>query len=95
MAIMSDDIRDNAALRRFELDAGGHTAVSHYQLAAGIITFTHTEVAPALRGRGIGARLVRGALDAARARGLRVKVQCPFVSEVIERHPEYADLLLD
>lgn len=45
------------------------------------------------RGRGIGTRLVLHALEDARERGLRVVPSCPFVGEVVERHPEYADLL--
>jgi len=58
-------VRDNPALHRFELEAQGHTAVAYYRLAPGVITFTHTEVEPALRGRGIGSALVRGARDGA------------------------------
>ena len=91
---MSDDVRNNAALHRFELDADGHTAVAYYQLAPGVITFTHTEVPPALSGRGIGSKLARGALAAARAQGLKVVAKCPFVSAYIGKHPEFADLLL-
>jgi uncharacterized protein len=59
-----------------------------------VITFTHTEVPPALEGHGIGSALVRGALDAARAQGLKVVAKCPFVSAYIAKHPEFADLLL-
>ena len=62
---MPDDIRNNAAQHRFELDADGHTAVAYYTLSPGVITFTHTEVPPELGGRGIGSKLVRGALEAA------------------------------
>jgi uncharacterized protein len=87
-------VRNNAALHRFELDADGHTAVSYYKLTPGVITFTHTEVPPALEGRGIGSALVRGALESARAEGLKVVAKCPFVSAYIGRHPEFADLLL-
>ena len=91
---MSDEVRNNAALHRFELDADGHTAVAYYQLAPGVITLTHTEVPPALSGRGIGSKLARGALAAARAQGLKVVAKCPFVSAYIGKHPEFADLLL-
>jgi predicted GNAT family acetyltransferase len=94
MSFMPSTVRDNPALHRFELDAEGHTAVAYYQLAPGVITFTHTEVEPVLRGRGIGSRLVHGALEAARARGLKVVARCPFVSAYLGRHPEFADLIL-
>ena len=91
---MPSAVRNNTALHRFELDADGHTAVSYYKLTPGVITFTHTEVPPALEGRGIGSALVRGALESARAQGLKVVAKCPFVSAYIGRHPEFADLLL-
>ena len=87
-------VRDNPALHRFELDADGHIAVSYYQRAPGVITFTHTEVPQELSGRGIGSALVRGALEAARAEGLKVVARCPFVSAYIASHPEFADLVL-
>jgi predicted GNAT family acetyltransferase len=90
---MSDDIRNNTALHRFELDVDGHTAVAYYQFAPGVITFTHTEVPPALSGRGIGSKLARGALEAARVQGLKVVAKCPFVSAYMGKHPEFNDLL--
>jgi hypothetical protein len=89
-----DTVRDNPALNRFELDLDGHMAVAYYQLAPGVITFRHTEVPQALSGHGIGSRLVRGALDAARARGLKVVAKCPFVAAYMAKHPEFNDLLL-
>jgi predicted GNAT family acetyltransferase len=90
---MPDTVRDNQALHRFELDVDGHTAVAYYQLNGGVITFTHTEVPPALGGQGIGSRLVRGALDAVRAKGRKVVAKCPFVSAYLGKHPEYNDLV--
>ena len=90
----SDRVRDNAARQRFELEVDGATALAHYSLKPGVITFTHTEVPPALGGRGIGSQLARGALDAARGRGLKVVAECPFIAGYIAKHPEYADLLL-
>jgi predicted GNAT family acetyltransferase len=94
MLPMTSAVRDNPALHRFELDADGHTAVAYYRLAPGVITFTHTEVEPALRGRGIASRLVHDALDAVRERGLKVVATCSFVSAYLGRHPEFADLVL-
>ena len=94
MSAMSAAVRDNTAQHRFELDAQGETAVAYYRLSPGVITFTHTEVPVALRGLGIGSALVRGALEAARAQGLKVVPKCSFVSAFVGRHPEFADLLL-
>jgi uncharacterized protein len=90
---MSNAVRDNTALHRFELDADGHTAVAYYQLSPGVVTFMHTEVPTELSGRGIGSQLARGALDAVRALGLKVVAKCPFIAAFIGKHPEYNDLL--
>ena len=91
---MPDAVRDNPTLNRFELDVDGHTAVAYYRLSPGVITFTHTEVPAELSGRGIGSELVRGALAAARARGLKVVPKCPFVAAYMAKHPQFNDLLL-
>lgn len=87
------DVRNNPALHRFELEADSHTAVVHYSLDPGVITFTHTEVPPALSGRGIGSTLARGVLESARAQGLKVVARCEFIGGYISRHPEFADLV--
>jgi uncharacterized protein len=85
-------VRDNAALRRFELDTEGGVAFAIYARADGVITFLHTETPRPLRGRGIASALIRGALEIARAEGLKVRALCPFVSNYVARHPEFADL---
>lgn len=90
---MADQVRNNAAQNRFELDADGGTAVAYYRLTPGLITFTHTETPFALRGRGVASRLVRSALEAARAQGLKVVPACAFVGAYIAKHPEFGDLL--
>ena len=90
---MPGDIHDNKAQSRFETDAGGEVAVAYYTCTPGVMTFTHTEVPSRLQGQGIASRLVRGALEAARAEGLKVVPRCSFVSSYIARHPEFSDLL--
>jgi hypothetical protein len=90
---MPSPIRDNVALSRYELDTGGGMAVLNYKIANGVITMMHTETPPELRGRGIASQLVKSALDAARAHGLKVVPRCPFVSAYIARHPEFRDLV--
>ena len=55
---------------------------------------THAEVDPSREGRGLGSTLVRGALDDVRARGLKVRPDCPFVADYIARHADdVGDLL--
>jgi len=91
--IMPAAVRDNSALSRFELDAGGITAVANYTIANGVITFTHTEVPPQARHGGIASRLIAGALEATRARSLKVIARCSFVRAYLDNHPEFADIL--
>jgi predicted GNAT family acetyltransferase len=87
------DIIDNKARDRFELEVESHIAATYYKIENGVITFIHTEVPPELGGKGIGSKLIKGALDRVRADGLKVIAECPFVKAYIEKHAEYADLL--
>lgn len=90
---MTDIVTDNPAEHRFELKTGDHIAAAYYTLAPGVITFTHTEVPHELSGQGIGSKLARGALEQARARGLKVVPKCPFISAFIAKNAEFADLI--
>jgi predicted GNAT family acetyltransferase len=87
------EIINNKALHRYELAVEGHIAATYYSLADGVITFIHTEVPPELGGKGIGSKLIRGALDQVRAEGLKVIAQCPFVKAFIDKNAGYQDLL--
>ena len=89
-------IVDRPDRQRYEVELGGElVGLLSYQVdgAAGVITHRHTETDSAYRSRGIASQLVRFALDDARARGLTVRPQCPFVGAFIQDHPEYADLV--
>jgi uncharacterized protein len=87
------EIVNNTAKHRYELAVDGHIAATYYSIADGVITFIHTEVPSELGGKGIGSKLIKGALDQVRADGLKVIAQCPFVKAYIDKHPDYADLL--
>jgi uncharacterized protein len=86
-------VRDNTALSRFELDVDGGVAFVNYRCADGVLTLTHTEVPRELRERGIGGQVVQGALETARAQGLKVAPRCGFVAGFIAQHAEFHDLL--
>lgn len=87
------DVRRNDAEQRYELEMDGLTAIAAYRMEDGAVAFTHTVVPPELEGRGIGSRLIKGALDDVRARGLTFIPYCSFVAAYAERHPEVRDLL--
>jgi predicted GNAT family acetyltransferase len=77
------DVVNNRAQHRYELAVDGHIAATHYELAGDVITIVHTEMPPELGGKGIGSKLIKGALDQVRADGLKVIAQCPFVKAYI------------
>jgi len=96
---MTDDtrpaIRDNVAASRFEKIVERHAAVATYSLSGDTITFIHTVVPEALRGRGIARELVEFALASMRERGLKVVPQCEVFAAYMRKHPETHDLLAD
>ena len=88
-------VRDNPEALRYELVVDGDIAGEIlYRRSPDRIALVHTEVSPSLEGRGLGSRLVAGALDDVRAQGLRAVPICPFVRSYIRRHPEYGDLVV-
>ena len=87
------DVVNNPSEHRYQLAVDGHIAATYYKIADGVITFVHTVVPPELGGKGIGSKLIKGALDQVRADGLKVIPQCPFVKAFIDKNAGYQDLL--
>ena len=85
----------NIAAKRFEISLDGQTAFSKYLLVGEKMIIEHTEVPVELEGKGIAGRIVRTALDYARAQKLRIMPLCPFTAGFIHSHPEYQDLVLE
>jgi predicted GNAT family acetyltransferase len=88
----AEQVRDNAALSRFELQLDGAVAVLDYTRRGQVLALNHAGVPPAFEGRGVGSRLVAGALALIRSRGERLVPRCSFVVAYLQRHPEYEDL---
>ena len=86
-------VTHNVVLRRFELQTEGHAAFAHYIPESDNVVFDHTFVPTPLRGKGVGTRLVRAALDEARQRHWKIVPRCSFVAAFIERHPQYGALV--
>jgi predicted GNAT family acetyltransferase len=89
------DVRDAPDRRRYEVydGTGALAGFTTYATRPGKIIFVHTEIDPAFEGHGLGRTLVKGELDDARARGLRVVPLCSFVAAYVERHPEYDEIV--
>jgi uncharacterized protein len=94
--MVSIEVINNETEHRYELHVDGALAgFAAYRPRPDALVFTHTEVFDAYEGRGLGSTLARGALDDVRARGLRVRPQCPFIAAYIDRHPAYQDLVVE
>ena len=91
---MSEQIRRDDERSRYELVIDGAiVGIADFVHDGSTMVLPHTEIDPRRRGRGLGAVLVKGVLDDARARGLGVVPSCWYVREYIEQHPDEADLL--
>ncbi len=84
-------VRHNEAQNRYELDTEHGAAIAVYRQQGDSLVFVHTEVPPADEGKGIGAKIVRAALDDTRNRGFKIVAACSFVAAFVRRHPEYND----
>jgi predicted GNAT family acetyltransferase len=75
-------------------DPGSPTAELVYRMA-GLhkMIIDHTEVTAVHKGEGIGKQLVAEAVNFAREHQLKIFPLCPFARAILEKTPEYADIL--
>src|SRR6202020_2737878 len=79
---------------RFEIDRDGSISYLAYEInGEGRISLLHTEVPPALRGRGIANELAQMGFEYAKAHEMKVDVVCPIVFHFLSKHPEYKSLI--
>ncbi|MEM6555229.1 MAG: GNAT family N-acetyltransferase [Pseudomonadota bacterium] len=72
----------------------GHEAEMTYSRAGTTrIIIDHTGVPEALKGRGVGKRLVEAAVKDARAEGFKIIPLCPFAKATLDRTPEWQDVV--
>jgi uncharacterized protein len=90
---MTNPVRDNKDLSRFELAVDGDLAFANHHRTPSAVVITHTETPRALRGRGIASEVVDGALQLIRADEAKVVAGCGFVVDYLRKHPEFADLV--
>ena len=74
-------------------DGGPVAELTYSRAGTGMIIIDHTGVPDAYRGQGVGLALVRHAVEAARAAGLKVMPLCPFAAAQFRRHPDWHDVL--
>ncbi len=86
-------IENNKSAHRWEASLGEYVAFTNYRRNEDTIHYLKTRVPPELEGQGVASKLVKAALDDARAQHLTVVPICRFVAVYIRRHPEYRDLV--
>lgn len=87
--VQHDDDASRYVLRR----SGEPVGVLDYRRDGELVTIFHTEINPQVRGKGLGAVLVRDALEDLRGHGCTVRPTCWYVREFMDRNDEFADLL--
>ena len=78
---------------RYVVVVDGHEADLTYSiLSARMIIADHTGVPDALRGQGVGLKLVERLVADARAEGVKIVPLCPYVNRERARHPDWSDV---
>ena len=91
---MPGDIEHDEAGQRFVMVVEGEEALVAYRMPdESTIDLHRTYVPEVARGRGVAGLLAKGALEHARAEGLRVVPTCSYIAGFIEKHSEYAELV--
>ncbi|HET6963442.1 MAG TPA: GNAT family N-acetyltransferase [Acidimicrobiales bacterium] len=79
---------DDPAHSRLLVHEDGVEAELVYRRHGGRLVLVHTGVPEEIGGRGIGGRLVRAAVERARAEGLTLVPECPYAGRWMRDHPE-------
>jgi len=80
---------------RFELKEDQSIAFIEFdKIEPNILDLVHTEVPDALEGKGVGSKLVEGALQYSRDNELKIIPSCPFIKSYIDKNPQWKDLIV-
>lgn len=91
---MATEVRKNESGNRYEIHVDGELAgIADYSVDGDVVIFPHTEIDGSRRGQGLGAILVRGALDDVREQGRTIVPACWYVAQFVDENPDYKDLV--
>jgi len=76
-----------------EKDGERIAEMTYRKMGADRIIIDHTEVNDPLKGKGVGKQLVEAGVKFARKNNLKIVLQCVFAKKIIDRIPEYQDIL--
>jgi predicted GNAT family acetyltransferase len=75
------------------LPGGQPARLTFVERGPGHIAIDYSFVPPAWRGRGVALRLIRRAVEDARAQDFSITPFCGYVAAEFRRHPEWSDVL--
>ena len=86
-------LKVNHASYRLELEAEGSVAFIEYKLLRDTLFLIHTEVPPALEGKGVAGAIVQKSLQYEKDNNYKIVPICPFVQSYLKRHKEWIDMV--
>src|SRR4051794_37128080 len=86
-------LKVNSTSNRLELEVEGSTAFIEYKLSDQTLFLIHTEVPPALEGKGVGSAIVEKSLQYAKDNDYKIVPLCPFLQSYLKRHKEWNDIV--
>lgn len=88
-------LEDHATKGRAHYSPSGNTLAEMTYSKAGdtLLIIDHTDVAPELKGQGVGRMLLHKIVGHARTNKLRIMPLCPFAKSVFDKDPTIRDVL--
>jgi len=80
---------NNEKDHRFEISVDGTVSFIEYKKYPHAVALLHTEVPPAMEGKGIAAALVLKTFNYMEENHLKIISLCPYVTMYLKRHPEW------
>lgn len=90
---MTNNVTDNKAQSRFELEMDGQTVFANYRIDGQTVFINYVEAPIALRGSGAAGKLMEGITAIARKNDQKLHPICSYAAMWLQRHKEYADLV--
>lgn len=88
------EVSHNSDQHRFEIRVDGVLAgFLDYSLADAVYALNHTQIFPEFGGRGLGSKLVIGALKDIGDRDGQVLPYCSFIPKLLADNPEFINLV--
>ena len=88
-----DQLRDNTAASRYELDNDGETVYANYKKSGDTLTILWVESPPILRGTGAAGRLMKLLGQEAQSNGWTIVPVCGYAAAWLRRSPDFRKLV--